>query len=207
MLLANNIIFNRDNKKILNKVSFTLSANKIIHVTGNNGAGKTTLLKIITNILEPNEGEIFWNGKNINKNPFIFYKNLTYIMDKSSSNANLTIFENIMFWIKLYSSSRNLEQVESVLKLLSLYRYKNTLVSSLSYGEVKKLELVRLIIEQKKIWVLDEPYIGLDLISTKLINETIVNHARLGGMVIFTSHVPVDIAKLEILHLKNYENY
>jgi len=93
------------------------------------------------------------------------------------------------------------------LKLLSLYRYKNTLVSSLSYGEVKKLELLRLIIEQKKIWVLDEPYIGLDLISTKLINETIVNHARLGGMVIFTSHVPVDIAKLEILHLKNYENY
>ena len=71
-----------------------------------------------------------------------------------------------------------------------------------SYGEVKKLELVRLIIEQKKIWVLDEPYIGLDQISTNLINETIVNHARLGGMVIFTSHVPVDISKLEILHLK-----
>ena len=128
-------------------------------------------------------------------------------MDKSSSNTNLTIFENIMFWIRLCSSSRNLEEVESVLKLLSLYHYKNTLVSSLSYGEVKKLELVRLIIEQKKIWVLDEPYIGLDLISTNLINETIVNHARLGGMVIFTSHIPVDISKLEILHLKNYENH
>ena len=112
-----------------------------------------------------------------------------------------------MFWIRLCSSSRNLEEVESVLKLLSLYHYKNTLVSSLSYGEVKKLELVRLIIEQKKIWVLDEPYIGLDLISTNLINETIVNHARLGGMVIFTSHIPVDISKLEILHLKNYENH
>ena len=128
-------------------------------------------------------------------------------MDKSSSNTNLTIFENIMFWIRLCSSSRNLEEVESVLKLLSLYHYKNTLVNSLSYGEVKKLELVRLIIEQKKIWVLDEPYIGLDLISTNLINETIVNHARLGGMVIFTSHIPVDISKLEILHLKNYENH
>ena len=60
MILANNIVFNRDKKKVLSNISFTLSSKKIIHVTGNNGAGKTTLLKIITNILEPDEGEIFW---------------------------------------------------------------------------------------------------------------------------------------------------
>ena len=207
MLLANNIVFKRGNKKIINKVSFTLSSKKIIHVTGNNGAGKTTLLKILIHILKPNEGEIFWDGKNIKKNPFIFYKNLTYIMDKTSSSSNLTVYENILFWMKLFSSSRSLKEMESILELLSLYNYKNTLVGSLSYGEIKKLELARLIIEQKKIWVLDEPYIGLDLISTNLINETIVNHARLGGMIIFTSHIPADITNLEILHLKNYENH
>ena len=104
MLLANNIVFNRDNKKILNKISLTLSSKKILHITGNNGAGKTTLLKILTNILEPEEGEVFWDGKNIKKNPFIFYKDLTYIMDKTSSNINLTVSENIFFWIKLFSS-------------------------------------------------------------------------------------------------------
>jgi len=206
MLLANNIVFNRGNKKILNKVSLTLSPKKIIHVTGNNGAGKTTLLKIITNILEPDEGEIFWDGKNIKKNPFNFYKNLTYIMDKTSSNANLTVYENILFWIKLFSSSRSLKEMGSILELLSLYNYKNTLVNSLSYGEIKKLELARLIIEQKKVWVLDEPYIGLDQVSANLINETIINHAELGGMVIFTSHVPADIPNLEILQLEKYEN-
>ena len=97
--------------------------------------------------------------------------------------------------------------MELVLKLLSLYHYKNTLVSSLSYGEIKKIELTRLIIEQKKIWVLDEPYIGLDRISINLINETIINHAGLGGMVIFTSHIPADIPNIEILHLENHENH
>ena len=206
MILANNIVFNRDKKKILSNISFTLSSKKIIHVTGNNGAGKTTLLKIITNILEPDEGEIFWDGKNIKKNPFNFYKNLTYIMDKTSSNANLTVYENILFWIKLFSSSRSLKEMGSILELLSLYNYKNTLVNSLSYGEIKKLELARLIIEQKKVWVLDEPYIGLDQVSANLINETIINHAELGGMVIFTSHVPADIPNLEILQLEKYEN-
>ena len=203
MLLANNIIFNRDNKKILNKINLTLSPKKIIHVTGNNGAGKTTLLKILTNILEPKEGEIFWKGKNIKKNPFILYKDLTYIMDKTSANTNLTVDENIFFWMKLFSSLRSIEEIESILKLLSIYDYKNTLVSSLSYGEIKKLELTRLIIEQKKVWILDEPYIGLDQISRNLISETIINHARIGGMVIFTSHIPTDIPNLEILHLKN----
>ena len=206
MLLANNIVFNRSHKKILNRINLTISSEKIIHVTGNNGAGKTTLLKILTNILEPQEGEIFWDGKNIKKNPFIFYKDLTYIMDKTSSNINLTVDENIFFWMKLFSSLRSIKEINSILELLSLYQYKNTLVNSLSQGEVKKLELARLIIEQKKIWVLDEPYIGLDQISTNLISETIINHASLGGMVVFTSHIPVDIPNLEILHLQNYEN-
>ena len=206
MLLANNIVFNRDNKKILNKISLTLSPKKIIHVTGNNGTGKTTLLKILTNVLEPNEGEVFWDGKNIKKYPYIFYKDLTYIMDKTSSNANLTVYENIYFWIKLFSSSRSIKEIESILDLLSLYQHKKSLVGSLSYGEIKKLELARLIIEQKKVWVLDEPYIGLDQISTNLINETIIYHTKLGGMVIFTSHIPADIPNLEILQLEKYEN-
>ena len=65
MLLANNICFNRDNKSILQNFSLTISPKKIIHLVGDNGVGKTTLLKILANILEPNEGEIFWNGKNI----------------------------------------------------------------------------------------------------------------------------------------------
>ena len=108
--------------------------------------------------------------------------------------------------MKLFSSSRSFKEINSILELLSLYPYKNTLVSSLSFGEIKKLELARLIIEQKKIWVLDEPYIGLDQISTNLISETIINHAKLGGMVIFTSHIPTDILNLETLHLENYEN-
>ena len=102
--------------------------------------------------------------------------------------------------------TRVVYEMESILELLSLYHYKNTLVSSLSYGEIKKLELARLIIEQKKIWVLDEPYIGLDQISTNLINHTIIYHAKLGGMVIFTSHITADIPNLEILQLEKYEN-
>jgi len=204
MLLANNIYFKRNNRKIINNVSLSLSDHKIIHLTGNNGAGKTTLLKIITNVLELQKGEIYWNGKNIKKNPFDFYKNVTFIMDHNTSNKSLTINENIFFWRKLFSSKRNNKEIDSILELLSLNHLQNTLISYLSYGEKRKLELSRLIIEQKKLWVLDEPYNGLDQSSINLVNHTLLNHMKLGGMIIFTSHFSPEIPNIENLYLDNH---
>lgn len=201
MLLANNINFSRNNKQILNNISFKISSKKIIYLTGNNGVGKTTLLKILTNILQPDQGEIFWNGKNIKKNFFNFYNDLTFIMDKNTSNNNLTVYENILFWHKLFSSKISFKEIESVMDLLSLEQYRNMQINDLSFGEIKKLELSRLIIEQKKLWVLDEPFIGLDKHSTNLINETIINHINLGGMVILTSHIMPEIPFLQIFDL------
>ena len=207
MLLANNICFKRNNKEILRDVSLVLTPKKIIHLTGNNGVGKTTLLKILTHVLEPEKGEIFWNGKNIKKNIFDFYNDITFIMDKETSNKNLTVIENVLFWRKIFSSPRKTKEIETILDLLSLNRYKDTLTSYLSYGEIKKLELSRLIIEQKKLWVLDEPYIGLDESSTNLINQTIINHIESGGMAILTSHILPNISNLETIILKDCAKY
>ena len=122
MLLVNNIYYKRNNKQILNDISLTLSPQKIIHISGNNGVGKTTLLKILTNVLEPEKGEIFWNGKNIKKNYFDFYKDITFIMDKETSSTSLTVNENIIFWKKLFSSQRTTKEVDSILNLLQFLK-------------------------------------------------------------------------------------
>ena len=98
MLLGNNLSFQRNNKMIFHKVDISLSPGKIILLTGKNGSGKTTLIKVLTNILFPNTGEIFWNGQNIKKNIFNFYKNVSLIMDTISFNNNLTVKENIFFF-------------------------------------------------------------------------------------------------------------
>lgn len=203
MLLANNIHFKRNNKTILNNINIVLPSKKIIHLSGKNGTGKTTLLKILTNILEPEIGDVFWNGKNIKKNIFEFYKNMTFIMDQQSTNNILTVDENISFWCNLFYSKINSQEIDSILKILMLSDYKNTQVSNLSYGEIKKLELCRLMIEKKKLWILDEPFIGLDNKSVDIINETIKNHAELGGMVILTSHIKPDLTNIEKINLEN----
>ena len=124
-------------------------------------------------------------------------------MDQPSANNILTVSDNIFFWCKLFYSRITLKEIDSILKLLSLNDYKNTPVSNLSYGEIKKLELCRLIIERKKLWILDEPFIGLDNKTLEIFNETIKNHAELGGMVIFTSHIKSNVTNIEKMELEN----
>ena len=204
MLLANNISFYRNNRIILKDVSLALPPQKIINITGANGIGKTTLLKILTHVLIPKKGDIFWNGKNIKKNIFNYYKDVTFIMDKQTSNINLSVIENIFFWKKLFSSIISKKEIDAILDLLSLDSYRNTPINYLSNGEIKKLELTRLVIERKKLWMLDEPYIGLDIETINLLNETFINHTKLGGMIIFSSHYVPEIPNIENLQLENY---
>jgi len=207
MLLANNISFYRNNSIIFEDVSLALPPKKIINITGANGIGKTTLLKILTHVLIPEKGDIFWNGKNIKKNLFDYYKDVTFVMDKQTSNINLSVIENIFFWKKLFSSIISKKEIDAILDLLSLSSYRNILINFLSYGEIKKLELARLVIEQKKLWVLDEPYIGLDIETISLLNETFINHINSGGMIIFASHYVPNIPNLENLHLEDYAQH
>ena len=204
MLLANNISFYRNNNIIFKDVGLALPPQKIINITGANGIGKTTLLKILTHVLIPKKGNIFWNGKNIKKNLFNYYKDVTFVMDKQTSNINLSVIENIFFWKKLFSSIISKKEIDAILDLLSLDNYRNTPINYLSNGEIKKLELTRLVIERKKLWMLDEPYIGLDIETINLLNETFINHTKSGGMIIFSSHYVPDIPNIENLQLENY---
>ena len=79
--------------------------------------------------------------KKYKKKSFNFYKDITFVMDKQTSNTNLTVKENILFWKKLFSSSRNKKEIDSILDLLSLINIKYTLTNYLSYGEIKKIRI------------------------------------------------------------------
>ncbi|PPR46045.1 MAG: Cytochrome c biogenesis ATP-binding export protein CcmA [Alphaproteobacteria bacterium MarineAlpha5_Bin8] len=206
MLLANNLSFRRENQTIFNSLDLSLSPKKIIHLYGNNGVGKTTLIKILADVLNSDSGEIYWNGKNIKKNTYEYFSNLTYIMDSNTSNNQMSVIENINYWTKLFSSNIKSTELESVLKMLFLNTKKDIKAENLSRGEIKKLELIRLVIEKKKFWLLDEPYSGLDNDSIVLINETFRNHLNSNGMIIFASHYCPEIPNIETIDLAKYAN-
>jgi heme exporter protein A len=199
MLLINNLSFSRNKTKIFENLNLSLNNKGMMQIKGKNGSGKTTFLKVILNILEPESGEIIWKGKNIKKNIFDFYNQTTFIMDNNTSTRELSVQDNINFWKGLSSSKLNNDEIFKLLKKLDIEQYYKTRVMLLSSGERKKLELLRLILEQKKLWVLDEPFNHLDDLSIEILNQTFLDHINSDGMILFASHFDPNISNLETL--------
>ena len=199
MLLINNLSFFRDSNLIFENLNITLGNGQITQIKGKNGSGKTTFLKVILNILISKTGEVYWEGKNINKNIFNFYDQITFISDRSTSSRKLTVIDNINFWRGLSSSNISDDDIFILLETFNLKKYIRTETMYLSAGEIKKLELLRLILEKRKLWILDEPYNHLDDLSIEILNQTFVDHTNNNGIVLFASHYTPPIAKLDIL--------
>ena len=188
MLIVKDLSIERLDKKIFENINLSLAPGNITILKGKNGSGKTTLLKAILNLIEPSFGSIYWKGKLLKKNLYDFYNHVTYIADTTSSLRKLTIKDNINIWKKFFISNINDAQIETALKTLKLDNYLNKKVGTLSFGETKKLEFLRLIIENKKVWILDEPLSNLDEDSIELMKQTFEDHCSKEGSIIFSSH-------------------
>ena len=188
MIIVKDLSVERLDKKIFENINLSLTPGNITILKGKNGSGKTTLLKALLNIIEPSFGSIYWKGKLLKKNLYDFYNHVTYIADTTSSLRKLTIKDNINIWKKFFISKINDTQIETALKTLKLDNYLNKKVGELSFGETKKLEFLRLIIENKNVWILDEPLSNLDEDSIELIKQTFADHCAKEGSIIFSSH-------------------
>ena len=188
MLIVKDLSIERLDKKIFENINLSLTPGNITILKGKNGSGKTTLLKAILNLIEPSFGSIFWKGKLLKRNLYDFYNHATYIADTTSSLRKLTIKDNVNIWKKFFISNINDAQIEMALKTLKLDNYLNKKVATLSFGETKKLEFLRLIIENKKVWILDEPLSNLDEDSIELMKQTFEDHSSKEGSIIFSSH-------------------
>ncbi len=193
MILVKNLSIERANKKVFENVNLSLGLGKIILLKGKNGSGKTTLLKALLNLIEPSSGAIYWKGQLLKKNLYNFFNHVTYIADRTSSLSKLSVQENIRIWKKIFLSNISNSQVENILKTLKLDIYLKQKVNSLSFGERKKLEFLRLILENKKIWILDEPLSNLDSESIDVIAQTFEDHRSKEGSIIFSSHQESEI--------------
>ena len=201
MLIVKDLSIERLDKKIFENINLSLSPGNITILKGKNGSGKTTLLKAILNLLEPSFGSIYWKGKLLKKNLYDFYNHVTYIADTTSSLRKLTIKDNINIWKKFFISNINDAQIETALQTLKLDNYFNKKVGTLSFGETKKLEFLRLIIENKKVWILDEPLSNLDEDSIELMKQTFEDHCNKEGSIIFSSHQNPGIYVTEEINL------
>ena len=145
MLLVNDLMFERVGRTIFKDLNLSLPPSKIIQIKGRNGVGKTTLIKILSHIMLPTKGEVYWNGKKLHKNSENFFKNLTLIMDINTSKKDMTVNENIQFWKNIFQSAIIKNEINRLLEFLQIENYKNTMIKNLSYGEIRRLEICNII--------------------------------------------------------------
>lgn len=170
----------RGNRPLISGLSFALAPGEALHLRGSNGAGKTSLLEILSGLRmasagsiapEPEGGRLHWLGH------------------KNALNLALTPVENLEFWCGL--NGRAATGLVPVLEQLGVAKVRHRACRTLSAGQKRRSALARLLLDQRPLWLLDEPLDGLDAQGLELFAELLKAHLDKGGSAIITSHQPL----------------
>ncbi len=171
LFTANNITAITETDLLFN-LSFDLKAGQALHVMGANGTGKSTLLAILAGLLEPFSGEF----SSISNH---------YIGHDNGLHPDETVAETLALWRVIYGQKTDSEKS---LRDFALDDKKNTKTNQLSAGQKRKLNLLRLKITSRPLWILDEADNALDDASCQILKQWIQQHLSQQGMLIFTNH-------------------
>ncbi len=185
-LSIKNLACKRGSRIIFDNISFEVKSGQTFLIKGSNGSGKTSLMRTLAGYIEPHEGEIFIDGKNIDTNDNSYFQ---FIGEKNALKNNLSVKKNIILWSLLFNASID---IDDLLKKFDLTNCINQDVETLSDGQKKRLSLSKLFLHQKPIWLLDEPYVFLDEQNTIDLNKKISRFNLEGGLVIITSNIDID---------------
>ena len=191
-LEARNLSCVRGNKKLFRNLSFSLSAGELLWVQGQNGAGKSSFLKIVTGLLTPEKGGIFWQGCNVINQETEYKQAFGFLGHQHGLKKNLTIEENISYHLTLTGKPIRLNENPNLLGRFQLSDVRNYFPHQLSAGQQRKAALISLMLKEPTIWVLDEPFTALDMNSQLLLNTLMREHLFAGGMIVMASHINLE---------------
>ena len=177
-------------KKVLDDINLYIKRGEFITFLGPSGCGKTTMLRMIAGFLEPTEGVITLDGKNMVGVP-PYQRPLNTVFQKYALFPHLNVFDNVAFGLKLQKVQKDeiRKRVSKVLKLVSMADYEKRDVSSLSGGQQQRIAIARAIVNRPKVLLLDEPLAALDLKMRKDMQiELKEMHEKLGITFIYVTH-------------------
>ncbi len=179
-----------DGRVIFENISFEIKGGDILFVSGKNGSGKTTLLRILSGFIKPDMGDVKINGKSI----FSEYKHhVVFVGHKPGIYKDLTTYENLYLWGKLWGKILTKSDVIKLLGIFSIERYIDKSVGKLSQGTQKKIALTKIFIAEPSIIILDEPFSNLDDQGQSTLKEYMENFVRYGRILIFSSPIECGI--------------
>jgi|YelNatPaOPRAMG01_1025707.scaffolds.fasta_scaffold41282_2 ABC-2 type transport system ATP-binding protein len=175
----------------VDSISFHVDRREIFGLLGPNGAGKTTTIRCLLTLIKPTSGSIKVSGINALKNPQQVRQLCGYVPQEVSVDGDLTGYENLLLYAKLYGIPRTLRKgrIEEALKFMGLADRANSLVKTYSGGMMRRLEIAQVLVNQPRVLFLDEPSIGLDPAAKRMIWDYIVRlRDGLDATILLTTH-------------------
>ncbi|MDO8811640.1 MAG: cytochrome c biogenesis heme-transporting ATPase CcmA [Gallionella sp.] len=201
MLEVSNLACSRGDHRLFSGLSFALHPGQIMQVQGANGSGKTSLLRTLCGFLIPDEGAINWRGESISDLDEEYYAEMLYLGHLNAIKDELSALENLRISAGLSGVELDEKEALAALRRMGLRGRERLPTKVLSQGQRRRVALARLLTSDAQLWVLDEPLTALDVGAVALIQELVAEHLVRQGMVIFTTHQPLEVAGVEMLSL------
>jgi iron complex transport system ATP-binding protein len=183
---VNGIDFSYRSRRVLDGVSLTVKEDNVVSILGPNGVGKTTLIKCIGKVLTPKAGSVFIEGSNLHKmSKKDIAKNIGYVSQRSETSRT-TVFDSVLLGRKPHFewdiTEKDIRLAARVLHLLGLDGLALKYVDEISGGEYQLVQIARVLVQQPKVILLDEPTSSLDLSNQHLIMHLIRNIVKKNHM-------------------------
>lgn len=197
LVLAKNLCKNFGDIKAISNLNLQIQKGKITGLVGPDGAGKTTLIRMMTGLLDLDEGELEILGFSLPKDAVKIQEEIGYMPQKFGLYEDLSVLENLKLYSNLQSieKSKQKQRIEELLEFINLKDFKSFLARDLSGGMKQKLGLACALIKKPKLLLLDEPGVGVDPISRKEL-WSIVNQLINDGVTVIWSTAYLDEAAL-----------
>jgi ABC-2 type transport system ATP-binding protein len=172
-------------------LNFRVNAGEVVGYLGANGSGKSTTVKIITGLLQPNEGRVLFQGKNIRDDLVSFREVLGYVPEEAHLYTYLSGLEYLQLVGRLRGLSERLIRVKAnrLLQLLGLESWRHSPISVYSKGMKQRVLIAAALMHDPKLLIFDEPLSGLDVLSSRLFKDLLQELTRAGKAILYISHV------------------
>ncbi len=191
LIQIHNLTKRYGDKTAVNNVSLDVFGGEVFGFLGPNGAGKTTTIKMIVGLLQPTSGQVTVGGYDVNKQPLQAKAASGYVPDTPNLYAKLTGRELLRFVGDLYNlnSTQAERRSEELLRMFDLISAADDTTDSYSHGMQQKTVLAAALMHDPKVLVLDEPTVGLDPKSARLIKDILRQMAERGAAVFLSTHI------------------
>ena len=191
MLEARELCKSFNGTRAVNRVSFTIEPGEILGYLGPNGSGKSTTVKMITGLLEPTLGHVYYRGHDITEAPVAYKSHLGYVPEEPNLYSYLTGFEYLQMVGRLRGLPERVVQRRSneLLNLFGLGESRFSVMTAYSKGMRQKVLIAAALLADPDVLIFDEPLSGLDVTTALVFRRVVQMLAQAGKIILYSSHV------------------